>query len=66
MAEPTIAQKALTLHPKTAAGGIAGSLSVVALYVLGAVWGIEPPPEVCAEITVAVTGIAAWLAPKLP
>lgn len=63
---PTTAQKALTLHPKTAAGGIAFNVVVVVLYVLDTRWHVTPPPAVAAAITGVVTTICAWLAPRAP
>lgn len=55
---------ALTIQPKTTATGVSGSLTVMALYILKAVWSIDTPPEVAAAATVIVASISAYLAPR--
>jgi len=52
---------ALVLHPKVAAGGIAGSLSVCVVYVVGHF--VTVPPEVASAVTVIVSGVAGYFAP---
>lgn len=59
-------QSALTVYPKTAASGLGGSITVVVLYCLDAVWGITAPPEVAAAVTAIVSTLCAYLAPRAP
>jgi hypothetical protein len=51
----------LILHPKVAAGGIAGALSVCVVYVVGHY--VSVPPEVASAVTVIVGGVAGYFAP---
>lgn len=62
----TKAQEYLDIHPKVVAGGVSGYLSVIVLYVLQAVWAIEPPAIVAAAITGLIISVCAWLAPRKP
>lgn len=62
----TTAQKALTIHPKSASSGLGGAAALVVLYCLRSIWGIEPEPEVAAAITVVVGFICSYFAPKAP
>jgi hypothetical protein len=64
--EPSTAQKALTLHPKTASATLATYLSVVVFYILEYVWGIVPPTEVAVAATGIFASFCAWLAPRAP
>ena len=61
----TTPQKALDLHPKVVLSALAGSLTVIVLYVLNS-FGIDPPAEVGAAITTLITFAAGWLAPNAP
>ena len=46
-------------QPKVAAGGIAGALTIVAVYVAGQ-FGIDVPPEVASSFTVLVSFTAGY------
>ena len=49
------------IHPKVAAGGLAGALSVCVVYVVGQY--VSVPPEVASAVTVIVSGVAGYFAP---
>ncbi len=51
----------LNLHPKVAAGGLAGALSLIILW--GVSFGVTVPPEVAAAFTSVLAFIGGWLAP---
>jgi biotin transporter BioY len=53
-----------TIHPKVAAGSIAGGLSIIAVWVAG-LFGLDVPPEVASAFTVVVSGTAGYLKPGL-
>lgn len=50
----------MTPEPKVLAGGVAGALTVVLVWVLGAV-GVDMPPEVASAVTVLIGTGAAYL-----
>lgn len=47
---------------KVSAGGIAASLSIVLVFVLGSL-GVDVPPEVASAITAIIGFVAAYLTP---
>ena len=50
----------MNLNPKVAASGIAGALTVLAVYLLS-IAGVEVPTEVAAAITVILAFAAGYL-----
>lgn len=48
---------------KVAAGGIAGAITVVLVWIASAVFKVDIPPEVASAITVIVGFIVAYLVP---
>lgn len=55
---------ALTLHPKTAAAGISGSLGVLVVWILGLAH-VTVDPVVAAAIVGVLASFGAWLAPLI-
>jgi putative flippase GtrA len=51
----------VTPQPKVIAGGIAGAITVVLLWVLGTYAGITVPQEVAASLTTIIGFAAAYL-----
>jgi hypothetical protein len=52
----------LPLNPKVAAGGIAGALTVILVWLLG-MGGVDVPAEVASAITVVISFGTAYLKP---
>ena len=48
------------MDPKVKAGGAAGALTVVLVFVLAQA-GVDLPPEVAAAVTVLLSTFAGWL-----
>jgi hypothetical protein len=53
-------RKPTEIEPKVAAGGIAGSVTILAVWVAGLL-GVDVPPEVASAFTVVVTFVAGYL-----
>lgn len=49
------------VHPKVAAGGLGGALSVIVIFFLGAFGHITVPPEVAAAIATLFTFGAGYI-----
>lgn len=47
--------------PKVAAAGIGGAISVVLIYALKAVWGVELPAEVAAAVATIVSFLSGYI-----
>lgn len=52
------------LHPKVAASGVAGALTVLLLWVLATYAHVNPPATVDAAIDVIVAFVAGYLVPS--
>lgn len=48
---------------KVAAGGVAGALTIILVYVLAEV-GVDLPPEVASAVTTVISTAAAYLRPE--
>ena len=55
--------KQYTPTRKVGSGVVAGALTVVLVYVLDQLWGIQLTPEVAAAVTVLITFITSWFVP---
>ena len=53
----------MTIHPKTSAAAVGGSLGVVIVSVLGSIHGIHLSAEANAAIPTFLSTLGAWLAP---
>lgn len=51
----------MNLNPKVAAGGIAGAVSIVLVWLLNTAAGVDVPPEVASSFTVILTFMAGYL-----
>lgn len=56
--EPTVSYTPTT---KVAAAGIGGAISVVLIYALKAVWGVELPAEVAAAVATIVSFLSGYI-----
>jgi hypothetical protein len=54
----------LSLHPKVAAGLLAGWATTLVIYSLRQWAHVDPPPEVGAALTGLLTFAAGWLTPS--
>jgi hypothetical protein len=59
------APASLTPTPKVVAGGAAGALTVILVWVARLI-GLDVPPEVAAAVTLLLTSGAAYLTPQRP
>ena len=51
----------MTLHPKTSAAAVGGSLGVVIVSVLGSIHGMNLSPEANAAIPAFLSALGSWL-----
>lgn len=49
-----------TITPKVAAASLAGGLSVILVWVLNTLVGVDVPPEVASAFTTVLAGLAGW------
>ncbi len=54
----------LTLHPKVAAAGLAGSISILVIWLLGLAH-VTVDPVVAGALSTALAAFGGWLAPIL-
>ena len=54
----------LTLHPKVVGGGLAGSTTVLLVYILSLVH-VDIPTTAAAAATVVIGQFGAWLSPLI-
>ena len=55
----------MKVYSKVKAAGIAGAIVAVLIWVLGAFWGIELPPEVAAALVTIIAFIAGFFKTEL-
>lgn len=48
------------VHPKVAAGSLAGALTILLVYV-ASLLGVDVPPEVSSAFTVVVSAVAGYI-----
>ena len=48
------------ISPKVIAGGLAGAVTAILVYVIS-LFGVELPPEVASAVTVIITAVFAYL-----
>lgn len=54
-----------SIHPKVAASGIAGAVTLILVWVLS-LFGVDMPAEVASACTVIGTTVGGYLAPSPP
>jgi hypothetical protein len=59
----TARMKTAAPSQKVFAGMLAGALSAVIVWALGAVWKVAVPPEIAQAFTVILTLIVSWYTP---
>jgi putative flippase GtrA len=53
----------MNLHPKVAAGAVAGALTTILMWVLTTFTSVTPTPEVAAAVTTLITLLVSYLTP---
>lgn len=53
----------MNINPKVAAGGVAGSITIILVWVLG-FFHVEVPPEVASAFTTIISFGAGWATPS--
>lgn len=51
------------IAPKTAATAVAGSATIILVWVLHTYAKVDVPPEVASSFTVIIATVASWFAP---
>jgi hypothetical protein len=59
----TARMKTAAPSQKVFAGMLAGAMSAIIVWALGAVWKVEVPPEIAQAFTIIFTLIVSWYTP---
>lgn len=54
----------LDINPKVAAGGVAGAVTIILVWILNTGAGVDVPPEVASAITTVLSFAAGYMMPS--
>lgn len=56
----------MPIDNKVAAGGVAGAVTIILVWLLNTAAGVDVPPEVASALTTVLSFAAGWITPRSP